>query len=290
MRAMETSAARACRRRTTGGPLSFKILLASSALSMLLLLPAAPPLHAADTASSASPLREALDNAGSGPARLALTDGSTAVGRIVGIEADRLTIRRASGGLRILALGDIVELKIRDEGGTLRPGRVVRLADGSVGWMSTEALAENEAGGPLVPVEDDAKTEVVAIRSQDVASPEADLPAGDAPIDLEISADAAGEGDRLIYFRLTLSEPAPRPILIIYTTIDGTAKAPGDYTHRQGVVVFEPGQTQAMVATSLVNDEASEGPEAFEFFVTGDPAAVRIERRKIAATIEDDDG
>ena len=45
--------------------------------------------------------------------------------------------------------------------------------------------------------------------------------------------------------------------------IDGTAVAPGDYTHRQGVVTFEPGERQALVATTIVNDEAVEGAESF---------------------------
>ncbi|MDH3661890.1 MAG: hypothetical protein OEU92_17980 [Alphaproteobacteria bacterium] len=275
--------------------------------------------HAEDRIITAQSLEEAVKAGNAQPVRFVLSSGKTVIGRIVKIGDDALIIRRPSAGLVSLALADIVSVNIKTKDGGLMHGQITRMTDGAIGWLADDAaksgakteIAEvapetlSETGGPLIPlgnvdfqrddgpaeaIEDaDAAVQPIAVKPAEVVTPKLVTPIEADPIRLMVTADQAKESDKLIYFRLTLSEPAPRSILIIYTMIDGTATAPGDYTHRQGVVVFEPGQTQAVVATSIVNDETSEDAESFSFFVTGDPSAVIIEERKIAATIEDDD-
>lgn len=286
-------------------------------------------LAAAETVRAVQPLKEAIRAGGSLPARFVLADGKTVIGHIVRAEDDRLLIRKPSGGLLPLPLIDIVAVNLKAADGALRKGKITRLADGGIGWQAddetvpdgkaageetiagVEALPDDEAdtGGPLIPLDNGAPggnggltattaDEAPGAETVPVALEEADstLPSTGGgssatvdPLRLTVTADEAKEGEKLVMFRLALSEPAARSVLIIYTLIDGTADAPGDYTHRQGVVVFEPGQSQAAVAVPIVDDESAEGAESFALFVTADPAVVEIEERKIIATISDND-
>ena len=282
-------------------------LAALPALAFIWLWVSPLPLLAEETAPVVQPLEEAVRAGGSNPARFVLAGGKTVVGRIVQIDDDAILIRRPSGGLLSLQLIDIAEVKIRSTDGALRLGRISRMSDGGIGWHAGGASAgsneiagvgadaQHDKGGPLIRLDKIIEGEEIDVEQVDVNLTKLEEPGTSAqpsqspPIRLMVSADETSESDKLIFFQLTLSEPPTRSILIIYTMIDGSAVAPGDYTHRQGVVVFEPGQTKAVVATSLTNDEAVEGPENFSLFVTGDPAVVTIEQRKIMATIADDD-
>lgn len=302
--------------------ISWQRALRSLSLAVLAvtLLAAGPPTpHAEDLTTTSRPLKEAAKAGNAQPVRFVLSSGKTVIGRIVSIGDDSLTIRRPSAGLITLPFAEITSVNIKAKDGGLMRGRIVRMADGAIGWLADSAAKPNqkaglavvdaedlsESGGPLIPFdnvdlqgddrlvdaidEGEVAAETIAVKPVDVVTPKLVTPVEAELIRLSVTAEEASESDKLIYFHLTLSEPAPQSILIIYTMINGTAVAPGDYTHRQGVVVFETGQTQAVVATSLVNDDVAEGAESFAFFVTGDPATVTIEERKIAATINDDD-
>ncbi|MGI9420123.1 MAG: Calx-beta domain-containing protein [Geminicoccaceae bacterium] len=298
--------------------------LAALPMLAIVLLAADPSaLHADETAAAVHPLEEVIRSSGSKPARFVLVGGRTVVGRIIRIDDDTLLIRRPSAGLLSLPMADIATVKIRSTSGELLSGRIARTADGGIGWKAdgdraattqiAEAGSEVQAadtGGPLIrlddtPVgdngvieevaDDGAKVQPAALGPDDgdapaTATPSALIPTDPEKIRLTVTAEETNESDKLMYFQLTLSEPATQSILIIYTMINGSAVAPGDYTHRQGVVVFEPGETKAVVATSIVDDDTTEGAESFAFFVTADPAAVTIDDRKIEATITDDDG
>lgn len=284
------------------------------------------PAHADEATSAAQSLISALESFDAGPARLRLIDGRTVIGRIVRTRDEAIMIRRPSGGLRTVPLADIVALNIKAADGSLIAGRVVKLEDGGVGWLADGARADEtriagsdqrleargtetapsetgsrpdiEIGGPLIRL-DVGEQEAGASETADVdiqtaaLTPAIEQDGSDldsrSPIRLEVTADDAIESDKLLQFRLTLSEPPSQPVLIIFTMIDGSAQAPGDYTHRQGTVVFNPGETEVMVTTDIVDDEAIEGIEDVQFFVSGDPAAVTIETRKIVAKINDDD-
>lgn len=274
-----------------------------------------------ETVEAGQYLEEALKVGGSIPVRLVLLDGRTVIGRVLEVGSEALTIRRPSGGLRSIAFSDVIELNIKTDDGAVKRGRIIRMADGAIGWTAVddanadlqtagiETDEKAETGGPLIRLGKDsfdetdapnaanegADIEAIAVRPADVdepviVTPQAVNPVGSEQISLTVTADETSEDDKLIYFRLTLSEPAERSILVIYTMINDTAVSPGDYTHRQGVVVFEPGESQTVVATTIVNDEMAEDAESFVFFVTADPSAVSIDQRKVVATITDDDG
>jgi hypothetical protein len=271
-------------------------------------------------------LADVLESAEDQRARFVLTSGKTVVGRLAKTEDGTLWIRRPSGGLLSLPLAEIAEVRIRLSAGVMVEGRLLPLADGGLGWRpadqdgpddsKTSVTAgadpepEAETGGPLVRVDDgflrqdtdDAEqadseeilSAATAPAAPDTAEPAAGPSSDPSPNDgspprLALAAEGQGESEGEVRFRLTLSEPAERSILIIYSTVDGSAKAPGDYQHGQGVVVFEPGQQETIVATRIVDDTVAEGDETLSIFITADPAAVVIEERKITATIIDND-
>lgn len=62
---------------------------------------------------------------------------------------------------------------------------------------------------------------------------------------------------------IRLTTPARKPISVSYTTKDGTAKAPGDYTAQSGTVTFAIGQQQQDVSISTIADGQTEPSEDF---------------------------
>ena len=229
-------------------------LAALPALAFVGLLAAPLPLHASETAPAVQPLKEALQAGGSKQARFVLTNGRTIVGRVIRANDDTLLIRRPSAGLLSLPLQDIVQVKIRSVNGELLSGKITQLPGDGVGWLADSDLADSttiadigvdaksDKGGPLIslgdgrndgPVEpaidQGGDVEVSTVRLANVEEQPTTFPAPDAasaPARLVVTAEEASESDELMYFRLTLSEPPTRSILVIYTMINGSAVAP----------------------------------------------------------------
>ncbi len=178
-----------------------------------------------------------------------------------------------------------------------------------------------ETGGPLIKVQSDEKENLLVEAApvvridkvddengvgtdlvQDVAidgkqlaalSPtvdeNGDASSRSASVHLNVRADEVSETENIMLFRLSLSEPAQKSIVIIYSILDGTAVADADYKHRQGVLVFAPGETQKALAIEIIDDDDVEDAETFQLFVTADPNAVVIDTRTVEASIQDND-
>jgi hypothetical protein len=128
--------------------------------------------------------------------------------------------------------------------------------------------AEESAGDQsLAAVEPRNGTEAVAIRTS---------------VDLD-EAGAPG-----VVFRIELSRPAERTVVLIYGTVDGTAKAGEDYEPRQGVLTLPPGTRSADVRVPLIEPRDTEGDSRFELFLTADPKVATIAEQRITATIPGD--
>lgn len=59
------------------------------------------------------------------------------------------------------------------------------------------------------------------------------------------------------------------PIVLSYTTRDGSARAGEDYLPVQGTLLFLPGESAKTVSVPLVDDTLTEGVETFELVLTG---------------------
>lgn len=69
-------------------------------------------------------------------------------------------------------------------------------------------------------------------------------------------------------FTITLTGSTTLPVTITYSTVDGTAVAPGDYTATTGTVTFAPGETTKTVTVPVIRDLANEVDETFTLQVT----------------------
>jgi autotransporter-associated beta strand protein len=64
-------------------------------------------------------------------------------------------------------------------------------------------------------------------------------------------------------FTVTLSQPVEEAFSVQYTTVNGTASAPSDYTAQSGTLVFLPGTTSQTIIVPVNGDSTVEGDETF---------------------------
>lgn len=144
--------------------------------------------------------------------------------------------------------------------------------DRSVAPEDTTVITELEAG------------DVNVIKRDDKVEPEK-LPW----VDVSPGSEIVREDSDHINFVLTLSEPAERPIIIIFSTVDGSAQSDEDYLGQRGTVTFKPGIVTAEIRTPLVDDQVKEGDEQFGLVLNGAPGIVNLHSRRATATIRDND-
>ena len=98
------------------------------------------------------------------------------------------------------------------------------------------------------------------------------------------------DGDRaLARFLVTLNAPTFRTVTVDYTTGDGLARSPRDFTARAGALTIPAGQTRQLIDVSIAGDNDKEPPEAFAVWLTKASGA-RIGDGVAAGVIADDDG
>ena len=95
----------------------------------------------------------------------------------------------------------------------------------------------------------------------------------DSPPTLSISGGSAYEyylggfpGYGSVTFTVTLSASSSSTVTVDYSTSDGTATAPSDYTAASGTVTFSPGTVSQDIVVTLIDDADAE-PGADETFV-----------------------
>ncbi|MGX9964169.1 Calx-beta domain-containing protein [Roseomonas sp. F4] len=77
----------------------------------------------------------------------------------------------------------------------------------------------------------------------------------------------SGSTERKVYVYLDGSSETP--VVVSYTTVDGTASAGADYTAQTGTVTFAPGETSAIITIQTLADTDYEANESFEVRITG---------------------
>ena len=85
---------------------------------------------------------------------------------------------------------------------------------------------------------------------------------GDPRPVLQVSPVSASEGDTSLDFEITLTSPVSPPsrlqVTVDYTTRNGTAKAPDDFTEVSGTLVFPPGSESEVISVPLVDNGLAE--------------------------------
>jgi hypothetical protein len=108
---------------------------------------------------------------------------------------------------------------------------------------------------------------------------------GTRSLAVKASVDPAASGAENIIFRIELSQPAEQTVVLIYGTVEGTAKAGKDFEPQQGMVTLAPGIRSAEVRVPLIQQPSSEGEKSFELFLAADPKVADVVDKRVVATI-----
>ncbi len=88
---------------------------------------------------------------------------------------------------------------------------------------------------------------------------------------LSVDSTTVTEANTSLQFTLRLSHASAEPVKVRYTTADGTATAPSDYTAMSGTFTFSPGNTTGTVAVTVQDDSLDE-PDEFLTLILSDPS------------------
>ena len=105
---------------------------------------------------------------------------------------------------------------------------------------------------------------------------------------ITIGGAQASEGDGTIVFPVTLSPPSADGVSVRYTTFDGSAAQPGDYTAVSDTLTIAPETTAAAIAVTLTDDPFVEDAESFLVRLS-DPTGAEIATAQAIGVILDDD-
>jgi len=104
-----------------------------------------------------------------------------------------------------------------------------------------------------------------------------------------VSITEGNSGQTQLKFRVHLSTASTQTIKVHYTTKDGTAKAPSDYTATSGTLTFMPGVQNKNVTVLVNGDVQCEGDEVFKVMLSN-PVNAALKDSIGKGTILNDDG
>lgn len=100
-----------------------------------------------------------------------------------------------------------------------------------------------------------------------------------------ITSEGSGEALR---FSLELATPSAFLARVDYATADGSARAGEDYLPAEGTVVFQPGETSAVVEVPLIDDGDAEPHESVLLQLTSPLGIGAVEKRSEGLILDDD--
>jgi Calx-beta domain len=248
---------------------------------------------------------------------IVLKSGEMVEGSLVQATRNTLIVRRAIGGMHQMSLHDIAEIRIdRAQGEPISGqllswddgvyqirsgGEIVRINEGRI--LSRAPLEAEPSQTPPPRARGARMVDTVAVAAQrivatpvaangDIAAvPEAETIGARTPesdsqtVVLKASVDPAQPGTARVVFTIELSRPAQQPIVLIYGTVDGTARAGTDYEPQQGVITLAPGTRSMQVRVLLIGHQRPRNDARFELFLTADPRVVEIVDQRVTAII-----
>ncbi len=104
----------------------------------------------------------------------------------------------------------------------------------------------------------------------------------------DVTVTEGNRGTTTAVFTVSVSQASTKTVTVDYGTGGGTARAPADYTARNGTLTFTPGQTTKTIAVPIVPDTIDENDE--DFLVTlSNPTTATLQDPFGLCTIRDDD-
>jgi hypothetical protein len=104
----------------------------------------------------------------------------------------------------------------------------------------------------------------------------------------DVSVSEGDSGERSANFVVTLSRAAAQDVTVDFSTADGSASAPADYTAASGQLTIAAGQTTGQIAVAVQGDTLDEPDETFLVNLTNAVNAT-ISDAQATGTILDDD-
>lgn len=113
-------------------------------------------------------------------------------------------------------------------------------------------------------------------------------PGGDTPT-LTIADATVAEDVGTVNVPVTLSPTASGTVTVQYTTVDGSAIAPGDYIAASGLLTFTAGESSKNISITIVNNSDVEFTESFTIELSSPTGGAVIGDGTGIVTITDDD-
>src|SRR5687768_16394264 len=80
---------------------------------------------------------------------------------------------------------------------------------------------------------------------------------------------AEGNAPNTMTFAVTLSGAADQPVMVNYSTANGSATAPSDFTAVTGeLLTFSPGETTRFITVTIIGDTVAEADESFSVILS----------------------
>jgi Tol biopolymer transport system component len=95
-------------------------------------------------------------------------------------------------------------------------------------------------------------------------------------------------GITMATFTATLSRGINDPVIVPFTTVDGTATSGSDYVPITGNLVFQPGQTTASFSIPILGDRQVELNETFQVNFTDPTNAILVVKQVVGQILNDD--
>ncbi len=257
-------------------------------------------------------------------AEFVAADDSTVLGDIIRFTKSTVTIRPIGGSMIMLAPDAIKQVRYTlDDGSTIEGVLrdwydgiyVLEVQDALVGAKDGALLQGDLPPRPLKPQEMAIEADAApALRSKALdetsetpppaeepdPEPDARLDAALSPgeadamdpedrVKITVTADVTSEEAEELVFEISSSKPWPDDIIVLYTTLDGTAEAGSDFESAKGIVRLPAGATSIQLTIPLINDEEAEDDEWLTLFLSSALDVATIPERKVVATIRDSD-
>jgi beta-glucanase (GH16 family) len=96
-------------------------------------------------------------------------------------------------------------------------------------------------------------------------------------------------GNTSFGFVITLNKPSSVPVIITWSTLEGTAKAPEDFTTvNNQTITFLPNETTKTIPVNVITDDLREGDDEFSVMLTGATGATISQNTATGIVINDD--
>ena len=145
--------------------------------------------------------------------------------------------------------------------------------------------AERGVASVIGPMPPDTAVPEPSAGPEAAALPSRELPA----LSITTAPDEVTRKSGEIVFTLELSRPIDDLLVVIYSTVDGTARAGVDYQAAQGILTLPAGATRAQFRTIVLDDDEADGDKDFQLFVATNPELTEVAQQWLQVTIRDDD-